>query len=264
MIFSLESAYFYTKLFTVVVFTIQFIEYFNLRNFLTEKGVWSFKNTESFFPLKSRHSLKILGFLIKYPNIIALLSFRQTLILFSLFLFKPLIFFLIIISSLLILSRWRGNFNGGSDAMSLILIVGLFFGALGKGTSWEHLGLIYIAIHVCISYFKAGWVKILKPEWRKGSVLNLIIQSSPYPYPLGFFSFIVKPPYAPLICVSILFFELSFPLALINPSLCLIYIFFGFLFHAMIIYIFGLNRFFWSWLATYPSLFYTSLFVSHI
>lgn len=264
MNFSIDSAYLYTKILTLFVFTIQFIEFLSLSTYLKENSVWAI---DSRAPSSSK--IKTIGQLTlrlftKYPNIIALIAFRQTLLLSVLILSKPIIYLLIIISSLMILSRWRGNFNGGSDAMSNILIVGLFLGSFGQGTSWEHIGLVYIAIHLCISYFKAGWVKILRPEWRNGTVLNLLFKSSPYSSPLSVFNFILYSPYSQWTCVFVLVFELSFPLALVRPDFCITYILFGFLFHGMILYSFGLNRFFWSWLATYPSLYYTSQLVSHI
>ena len=76
------------------------------------------------------------------------------------------------ISTVLILIRWRGAFNGGSDFMTVVVLTGLlvaqvaqFF--IGPVLAWK-AGLWYIAIHAISSYFISGTIKLLHPEWRNG------------------------------------------------------------------------------------------------
>jgi hypothetical protein len=49
-------------------------------------------------------------------------------------------------------------------------------------------------------------------------------------------------------------FELVFPLALLSPQALVIGLGLAVLFHFVNACLFGLNRFFWIWLAAYPSL----------
>ena len=72
-------------------------------------------------------------------------------------------------SSVVLLLRWRGAFNGGSDFMNLILVIGL---AIGEIIDWR-AGLTFVAIQSASSYFISGAVKLLQPEWRSGIALTL-------------------------------------------------------------------------------------------
>ena len=86
--------------------------------------------------------------------------------------------------TLLLLIRWRGAFNGGSDFMTLITVSGLL---IAQGvtllsdaqTGWT-AGLGYIAIQTLSSYFVSGWVKLKRPEWRNGQALTVFLNSGLY------------------------------------------------------------------------------------
>ena len=258
----LGTAYQLTHTLMAIVFTLQFIEFFNLRKLFISKQPFYTKLLPQQISPHFLWVYRSIEFLTKYPHVLALLSFRQTLVILSFWYPSIKIYLFIVISTWLLLARFGGNFNGGSDSMGVILLSGLLLGELASGSSWYFVGLIYIAIHSAISYFKAGLSKIEYPEWRNGDILAWLVKSSPYSNPLGPFLFIIKKPFNRWSSYLILSFELSFPLALLNPKICLIFMFIGFLFHLSIFIIFGLNRFFWTWLATYPSLFYTSQLIS--
>ncbi|MFN9067022.1 MAG: hypothetical protein ACK5V3_07330, partial [Bdellovibrionales bacterium] len=58
--------------------------------------------------------------------------------------------------------KWKGNFNGGSDNMSFVLLTGLF---IAKFNENDNNGLFYIALLVTSSYVLAGWAKAKNREW---------------------------------------------------------------------------------------------------
>ena len=264
MLIDPSQAYYITNVFVVILFSVQFLEFFYLKSTFTRRGPWPWELIQNNYKSWPKPLQKIMATLLKYPNVIALLFFRQTLVLLSLLYPFPHVYILILLSSLILLSRWRGTFNGGSDYMSTILLTGLTIGAITKNTEWAASGLFYIAIHSLYSYFKAGIVKVIRPEWRNGQVLKLLLSTSPYNNPMGPFIFLLNKKAALAICWAVLIFELCFPFSLLSPPIMFLFLLFGLIFHAMIVFMFGLNRFLWAWLATYPSLIFTSLIVNSL
>ena len=155
--------------------------------------------------------------------------------------------------------RWRGSFNGGSDFMVLMILSALVVLTLLGGTPSATSGVLaYIGIQTVLSYFVGGIVKIRRGNWRKGVALPGFLRFSIY-QPNKFQRKIEsKPPLARTLSWFALAFECSFPLALLSPQICVLYIFAGLIFHFANFYFFGLNRFFWAWLAAYPALLYLS------
>ncbi|HEY6880533.1 MAG TPA: hypothetical protein VI299_21060 [Polyangiales bacterium] len=151
-----------------------------------------------------------------------------------------------LVLALLHAARFRGNYNGGSDAMTLVVLLGL---AIGRTFS-APAGLGYITAQLVLSYFLAGCWKLRDRAWRDGSALERLLalpqyRSTPLVVPgtrwLGY---------------GVLAFECAFPLALFG--LALPFAALGITFHAVNARVLGLNRFLWAWLAAYPALFYWS------
>jgi hypothetical protein len=110
-------------------------------------------------------------------------------------------------------------------------------------------------MQVCFSYFISGLAKLPSRDWRSGFALNEFLLSSKYLIPLNWK--LRAQNHSPLLklgAFAVLGFELCFPLSLLNPIGCWILMAAGVLFHWMNYRIFGLNRFFWTWLACYPVL----------
>ena len=95
----------------------------------------------------------------------------------------PLVVFLFV-GNLLILIRWRGAFNGGSDFLTLVVLTGLLIsqvvGAFGNVQLGWQAGFWYIAIQAITSYFMSGAVKLLRPEWRNGSAMTIFLNGAIY------------------------------------------------------------------------------------
>ena len=170
---------------------------------------------------------------------------------------------LLFVSSVLLLFRWRGAFNGGSDFMTLVGVSGLLIAQLaGSLTDNPELGwragLWYVTVYVVSSYFVSGWVKLLRPEWRSGRAMTIFLDGGVYgPLPTG--SLYRHPTVAALVSWTFTVWEGCFPLALFDVRIAWFMCCIAPVFHFLVYWHFGLNRFFWAWLATYPAVLYCAL-----
>ena len=159
--------------------------------------------------------------------------------------------------ALVLLLRWRGAFNGGSDFMTLVGLTGLLI-AHGVGTLWGmevgwRAAFWYISLQSLTSYFMSGWVKLLHPSWRTGRALPQFLDTGIYG-PLAPESLYRKPWLARAISWSFTVWEGLFPLALLDVRLAALFCAVASVFHFLVFRFFGLNRFFWAWMTTYPAI----------
>jgi hypothetical protein len=155
----------------------------------------------------------------------------------------------------LVNARLGGPFNGGSDAMTSLSL--LMLGIAGSDPFQSVImrgALAYLGVQTVFSYFVAGLSKLKEPGWRRGSALLHFAALPKYGVPEKARVWLAKPGVAPALSWAILLFECSFPLALRGQTCCLVYLSLGVGFHAANALLFGLNRFFFSWIAVYPVL----------
>ncbi len=151
--------------------------------------------------------------------------------------------------------RWLGSFNGGSDYMNSLLLLFTFLGLLIPG----ELGAVclwYIALQLCYSYFKAGFIKIKNRNWRSGQALPKFVLTPMYadaPWLTWIFR---KRRLACLVSWFTILFEVLFPLALLDSRVALAFMAVAFVFHLGNAYVFGLNRFVFAWISAYPALYW--------
>ena len=166
---------------------------------------------------------------------------------------------LLFVMALLLLLRWRGAFNGGSDFMSLVGITGLLVahsaGAMTDATWGWRAGFGYISLQTISSYFVSGWVKLLRPEWRSGQAMTHFLDTGVYG-PLHSHSVFRHPQVTRLCSWAFTLWEGCFPLALLNARLAWVFCAVAAVFHFLVFWFFGLNRFFWAWLSTFPAVIY--------
>lgn len=163
------------------------------------------------------------------------------------------------VTHLAICLRWRGSFNGGSDFMILMILSALVVLTLLGGTPAATSGVLaYIGIQTVLSYFVGGIVKLRRSNWRKGLALPGFLRFSIYQSGGLQRKIEDNPSLARTLSWLALAFECSFPVALLSPQICVLSISAGLIFHFANFYFFGLNRFFWAWLAAYPALYYLS------
>jgi hypothetical protein len=249
-----------TELLFVLSLTIQTIEYLRMGKYTADDAFWSWPLQRSDIPNASVRAL--LDVLFK-PRVYQLHLWLRLLVAAALAMqgaSLPLIGFLFV-GNLLILIRWRGAFNGGSDFFTLVVLTGLLIsqvvGALANAELGWQAGFWYIAIQAITSYFMSGAVKLLRPEWRNGSAMTIFLNGAIYgplsaTHPLrhkwlammGSWGFIV--------------WEILFPLSLLDPRLAAVFCAVAAFFHFLVFWFFGLNRFFWAWLCAFPSIIWCS------
>ncbi|MBL7545451.1 MAG: hypothetical protein JNL11_16655 [Bdellovibrionaceae bacterium] len=233
---------------------IQAVEFIYLSRQVRFQTVWSYRNL---------HADLVRGLPLKANWIAWLFSetlFRTTLIIqivtASLCLIYPHISFLVILffTHLFICIRFRGNFNGGSDMMTFVVLTGLFIAFLGQ----TKLGLIYIAIHTLYSYFKAGIAKARFKEWWTGKALPVFLRRSQFLDIHQFGDWLEKHrSLQKFLGTSTILFEIAAFLLIFFPTFATIYFALALAFHATIYFVFGLNRFFWIWISAWPATLYS-------
>lgn len=157
-------------------------------------------------------------------------------------------------TSLTISVRFRGSYNGGSDAMVLVVALALALARTAPGSRLALAALGYAAAQLVLSYFIAGVAKLADPAWRRGTALPIVVRLPQYQVAPAAQALLSRRLIAGLAGWSMLAFECGFPLALADRAVCLALLAFGAAFHLINAVVFGLNRFLWAWLAAYPAL----------
>ncbi len=160
----------------------------------------------------------------------------------------------LIIIGLWLLIKFNGPYNGGSDRMSLLVLICLWGAHLAPNQYWREIAFAYLALQLVLSYFLSGAVKIVKADWRNGRALRDVFLFSAYPVAEATRKWADSPRLLFVMSWAVMLFELIFPVVIVSQAALLIALFFAFVFHLSNAYFFGLNRFVWAWGAAYPSL----------
>lgn len=156
--------------------------------------------------------------------------------------------------SLLILQRFQGPYNGGSDRMGLLALWCLTLSRLLPMPQWKELAFGYLGVQLVLSYFISGGVKIVNSDWRTGRALRDVFQFSAYPVSEALRRWADRPRVLRVMSWAVILFELAFPLTLLSRPTLIAGLVVAAAFHLANACLFGLNRFFWTWLATYPAI----------
>lgn len=175
-------------------------------------------------------------------------------ILLVLGLYTPWACLALVINALFILHRFQGPYNGGSDRMGLLILCCLCLVYFMPSQQWREIVFGYLAVQLVLSYFISGFVKIVNVEWRSGRALNDVFLFSAYPASEGIRAWAKKPRLLFVMSWAVIVFELIFPFSLLTQESLFVALVVAALFHLGNVFLFGLNRFFWIWLAAYPSL----------
>ncbi|MFM8575366.1 MAG: hypothetical protein ACKOBF_05700, partial [Limnohabitans sp.] len=122
----------------------------------------------------------------------------------------------------------------------------------GMDFGWR-AGLWYITLQSLTSYFMSGWVKLLHASWRSGRALPQFLDTGIYG-PLPSNSLYRQPWLARTISWTFTVWEGLVPLALLDVRLAALFCAVASVFHFLVFRFFGLNRFFWAWMTTYPAI----------
>jgi hypothetical protein len=255
---SLAQALEWTQRLLGLALFLQSIELLQLRRHFADDGVWVWpilraEHAELPAPLRW-----VFARLMPYTVFLPLLALRLPLAV-GLALGQTWAAPLLLVTQLLIGARFRGTFNGGSDSMSVVVLLALSLtAAFGGSARAANAGLGYVCVQLVFSYFIAGTVKVAKPAWRSGEALSTLLKTNRYGTPDWLQRLVARPAIAMAAAWLVIAFECAFPVSLLGPQVALPLLNVGMLFHVGNVLAFGLNRFFFAWLAAYPSLLYFS------
>lgn len=147
----------------------------------------------------------------------------------------------------------KGLEQGGSDPMTLwmrALVAGAaYVGDAGLGVlNAAGVGLLLA------SYWCAGCSKVRTRDWWNGRALEAYLARPAYDVCVPVVSVIPSFGYR-CMGLAILGFELLAPAVLLSRGLLWVWVVVGVGFHLANVLLFGLHRFFWTWIAGYPLLF---------
>ena len=158
----------------------------------------------------------------------------------------------LLVTAVMLIRRFQGPYNGGSDTMTLLVLLCLWLSHMAPTRYWQEIALGYLAVQLTLSYFQSGWVKVVNPDWRSGSALQKVFSLSAYPVSEKARLWAGRPQLMFFMSWAVIGFELIFPLALFNQTLLIVALGIAALFHLANACLFGLNRFFWIWPAAFP------------
>ena len=213
----------------------------------SERGVYAWSVLRRDY---SQFGARLAGLVFATPGMWLLLAVQLASALALPWLAQPVWPWLAFATTLAIAVRFRGTYNGGSDAMLLVGLLGLAIARSGA----PEVGLGYIAAQLVLSYVLAGVAKLREPRWRDGSALVALVALPTYNVPPGLIAVLARPALARIAGFGLLAFELGFPIALVDPTACRLLLALAVLFHLGNAVVFGLNRFLWAWLAAFPAL----------
>ncbi|WP_343522558.1 hypothetical protein [Pedobacter sp.] len=205
-----------------------------------------------------------LNFLYRFPNYIFAVGILLVLSLISiaiLFRHDLPIWLNASLLLLILMIHYRTGFGmDGADQLTGIILFALLLGRLGNTPLTYQACIWFIALQSVLSYFTAGYFKLISPVWQNGSALSGVMNSVGYGHK-DFSVFLIKRKWASLILSWMLIvFEVSFPLSLFfGKSGAIIFIIGGIIFHFLNAMIMGLNNFFWAFVATYPAIIFAAI-----
>ncbi|HET9626524.1 MAG TPA: hypothetical protein VFP84_34415 [Kofleriaceae bacterium] len=193
---------------------------------------------------------------LSYPGTLGVLALQLAAALALPFVDHPAPAWIVVAAALAIAVRFRGAYNGGSDAMLIIVALAIALARTAPGSALAGLGLAYAAAQLVLSYFVSGVAKLADPAWRTGRALPILVRLPHYHVPRPAAALLSLRALAAVAGWLMLAFECGAPLALTSRTACLALLAFGAGFHVVNAVVFGLNRFLWTWLAAYPALLY--------
>ena len=158
----------------------------------------------------------------------------------------------LLVIAMILLQRFQGPYNGGSDCMSILVLLCLFLSHIAPTNFWKEIALGYLAFQLMFSYFQSGYIKVINSDWRNGRALQDVFTITAYPVSENIRRWAKSPRLMFIMSWIVILFELLFPLALLHQSLLITTLVVAAIFHLANALLFGLNRFFWIWPAAYP------------
>jgi len=241
---------------------LQTIELLQIRRVYADDGVWRWADLAPEHVHLPAPLRWLFAALLPYRAFIGLLVVRLACVALLLTLRLPAALPILLLSQVAICVRFRGTFNGGSDYMTVLVLLGTTLTSLaGSGPVaplFTTAALAYIAVQTTLSYFIAGIAKLRQRDWRSGVALLGFVTSDQFGAPRWSQQLLGTPARARILSWGVIAFECLFPLAWLGPTVCLPVLALGLCFHLANAIVFGLNRFLFAWAAAYPAMLYMS------
>ena len=162
---------------------------------------------------------------------------------------------LVTTSWFLTVRSWLGG--DGADQMGQVVSVGALL--IAAGVAFNQLGLSFsgtllIGGQLAISYFFAGFAKLLSAEWRRGQAPVGVMGTHSYGHTFGARVTSGSAIFSACFCWLVILSETLFPLTILAPQDVFYFtLAASLMFHVGTAYFMGLNTFLWSFAAAYPS-----------
>lgn len=158
----------------------------------------------------------------------------------------------LLIVACILLHRFQGPYCGGSDCMSILVLLCVFLSHIAPTYFWQEIALAYLAVQLTFSYFQSGYIKIINADWRGGKALEDVFSVTAYPVSQQVRQWAGAPSLLRSMSWAVILFEILFPLSLLNHWALVAALAVATVFHLVNACLFGLNRFLWIWPAAYP------------
>ena len=235
----------------------QSLELLSVSSSFSERGVWRWSTLRLRYERLPRPLLALLDRLLGEKGVRALLV-GSCLAAGSMLVTPSLAAMSIcLLVTFLMALRFWGNVNGGSDSMTLLVLLSATVTELaGPGTTIGEAALWYLGLQSLASYMLAGLVKVQSASWRRGRALDHHLRSAGLGSPPGAVSRIIRSRTGGIVtCWSVILFELLAPMSLLDPRLTSAFVAVALAFHMMNAWLLGLHRFTLAWLSSHVALF---------
>jgi hypothetical protein len=164
----------------------------------------------------------------------------------------------LILSQFLLTFRCRYGGEGGDQMTTIMLMMAFLPQAFPNEHAAANLAALFVGAQISLSYVASGGAKLFGPLWRRGEALAEIMSHFQFGNYWLMSQLRAYPAVCRLICLSVIAFQVSFPLFFLLPApYAYIYLVGGVAFHVGIAYFMRLYLFVLTFLGTYPCLIFT-------
>jgi hypothetical protein len=161
----------------------------------------------------------------------------------------------LILSQFLLTYRCRFGGEGGDQMTTIMLIMAFLPQAAPNDYMVANLAALFVGAQISLSYVASGGAKLFGPMWRRGVALADIMSHFQFGNYWLMSQLRAHPVIGRLICLSVISFQISFPLFFLLPApYAYVYLAGGVAFHVGIAYFMRLYLFVLTFLGTYPCL----------
>jgi hypothetical protein len=140
--------------------------------------------------------------------------------------------------------------------MQRVIFIAIITHSFFNDSSISVLALYFISAQIILSYFSAGWQKIIDRSWRTGQSMTHFIGDFLRLKNLS--KFLINRKLNKWLSWSVIFFECFFFLSLSGGWVTYLFLMIGFSFHFLLLIRRSLNFFFWTFISAYPAIYFTS------